>query len=171
MIGTDELGALFLDMYKDKNGVYHARTNAWQQIFGYNELYDYIFDISTSMESAKFEFTDDSGRDYILWAWKGDYINLGAGAELGIYSNESRILGVFDISSPHDDHWLVDTNLAMPMTMTLKEGNTVIADYAPSENQWWITSFNPEYKNRKASELTATFTIVSGRMKTKHSGT
>ncbi len=158
-VGTDELGALALDMYKDKNGVYHARTSAWQQIGGYNDLYDYIFDIGTSMETAKFEFTDENGRDYILWAWKGDYINLGAGAELGVYSRDSGILGVVDVSTPHDDHWLVDTNLAMPMTMTLKEGNTVIAKYTPSENQWWITSFNPEYKNRKSSELTATYTV------------
>jgi len=158
-VGTDELGALALDMYKDKDGGYHARTSAWQQIGGYNDLYDYIFDVGTSMATAKFEFTDDSGRDYILWAWKGDYINLGAGAELGIYSRDSGVLGVVDVATPHDDHWLVDTNLAMPMTMTLKEENTVIANYTPSKNQWWITSFNPEYKNRKASELTAIYTV------------
>lgn len=26
-----------------------------------------------------------NGETYIIWAWKGDYINLGAGAETGIY--------------------------------------------------------------------------------------
>lgn len=36
------------------------------------------------MEKAKFEFSSGE-RDYIFWAWKGDYLNLGAGAELGIY--------------------------------------------------------------------------------------
>ena len=158
-VGTDELGALALNMYKDKNGVYHARTSAWQQIGGYNNLYDYIFDVGTSMATAKFEFTDDGGRDYILWAWKGDYINLGAEAELGIYSRDSGFLGAVDVSTPHDDHWLIDTSLAMPMTMTLKEGNTVIANYTPSESQWWITSFNPEYKNRKASQLSVKYTV------------
>ena len=163
LVGTDELGALALDMYKDGNGVYHARTTAWQQIGGYNDLYDYIFDIGTSMDKAKFEFTDNvidtDGRDYILWAWKGDYINLGSGAELGIYSRDSGLLGQVDVSTPHDDHWLVDTSLAMPMTMTLKEGNTVIASYTPNENQWWITSFNPAYKNREASGLSVSFTV------------
>ena len=49
-------------------------------------------------------------KNYILWAWKGDYLNLGAGAELGIY------YGGKDINS----FWKVDKSLAMPMTLTLK---------------------------------------------------
>lgn len=36
------------------------------------------------MNKAKFQFSDDEGNDYILWAWKGDYLNLGAGAKMGI---------------------------------------------------------------------------------------
>ena len=36
--GTDEYGARALWMFKDDNGIYHAKTNAWQQIGGYNYL-------------------------------------------------------------------------------------------------------------------------------------
>ena len=37
------------------------------------------------MQRVKFDFVCN-GTSYVLWAWKGDYINLGAGAELGIYT-------------------------------------------------------------------------------------
>ena len=68
-------------MYKDNEGVYHASFDCWQQLFGYNNLYDFFFDLGTSCEPAKFPFTYN-GKEYIIWMWKGDYINLGAGAEL-----------------------------------------------------------------------------------------
>lgn len=32
----------------------------------------------------KFSFTVDNF-DYILWIWRGNYLNLGAGAEMGLY--------------------------------------------------------------------------------------
>jgi hypothetical protein len=60
--------------------------------------------------------------------WKGDYLNLGAGAELGIYSNKSGIFGVVDVTSPHDDHWLIDTSLAMHMTITLQYKGTYLKE-------------------------------------------
>ena len=83
-IDTAKIGAFFLNMSKDKNGVYHASFDCWQQYFGYNKFYDFMFDIGTSMQAKYFDFSY-GGRSYRLWAWKGDYINLGAGAELGIY--------------------------------------------------------------------------------------
>lgn len=160
LIGTDTIGGLILDMFEDKDGVYHTRTSAWQQIGGYNDLYDTLFDLGTDMDKERFEFTDKDGRKYILWAWKGDYINLGAGAELGIYSNESGIKGEKDIKCPFSEHWLVDTSLALPMTMTVKDSKgDEVAIYTPEEKQWWITSFNPEYKDIPADELNVTFTV------------
>lgn len=139
------------------DGVWHSRPEAWQQIGGYNDFYDVVFDYATSMEKAKFEFSSEK-RDYIFWAWKGDYLNLGAGAELGIYSNKSGLMGQADVTSPFSAHWLVDTSLAMPMTMSLNYNGEEIANY--SEEQWWITSFNPAYQNVKASQLTATYTAT-----------
>ncbi|SHL12857.1 protein of unknown function [Anaerocolumna jejuensis DSM 15929] len=157
--GTDEYGARALWMFEDDNGIYHAKTNAWQQIGGYNYLYDKAFDYGTSMDAQFFNFTYNE-REFRVWAWKGDYINLGAGAEIGIYSHTSGILGLANIESPNEDHWLVDTNLSMPMTLNLvdNEGHE-ISDYRPTEVQWWITSFNPAYKDVEASNLTATYTI------------
>jgi hypothetical protein len=48
----------------------------------------------------------------------------------------------------------------MTMMMgVLYEGVNIIW-YAPSEKQWWITSFNPAYQNVNANQLTAVFGLV-----------
>ena len=160
--GTDDLGAFFLMMEEDQDGVYHARRDCWQQIGGYNDLYDKVFDLGTSMAKEKFTFKS-GGREYIFWAWKGDYVNLGAGAELGIYKR----LVVNGVST---EHWLVDsTNLTFPMSLKLSYNGEDIIDYNPIDNQWWITGFNPEYKDVAAGELTATFTVdFTGRESMYH---
>ena len=139
-IDTAAIGAFFLMMKKDDAGVYHAAFNCWQQYFGYNDLYDMAFDLATSMNRKKFPFSY-GGNGYTIWAWKGDYINLGAGAELGIYRGDSG-------------HRTVDKGLAMWMTMQLFYNGTCIFEYYPGEDQWWITGFNPAYQNINAADLT-----------------
>jgi RHS repeat-associated protein len=147
-IDTAAAGALVLSMYKDSNGIYHATTDAWQQIGGYNSIYDAVFDFGTSMKAQYYGFSY-GGQNYRFWAWKGDYINLGAGAELGIYQ-KSSIPG----------HWDVNTSLALPMSMTLKDNKgNLLASYSPSDPQWWITSFNPSDKNVNANNLQVSFTV------------
>ena len=142
-IDTAAIGAFFLQMYKDNEGVYHASFDCWQQLFGYNNLYDFFFDLGTSCEPAKFPFTYN-GKEYIIWMWKGDYINLGAGAELGIYTGG-------------EPHWHVDKRLAMTMYIELRYNGATIISH--SDYTWWITGFNPKYQNKSASSLTAIFTI------------
>ncbi len=149
-IDTASAGAYFLDMYKDSNDVYHANFDCWQAGFGYNDGYDFLFDIGTSMDKAKF-FFNYNGDELVFWAWKGDYINLGAGAELGIYK---RLEG-YGVSTPQ---WIVDKDLALTMTLTLKYKGNIIIQYNPGK-QWWITGFNPSYKDVKTSDLTAIYTI------------
>ena len=144
-IDTAAIGAYFLMMEKDDSGVYHARQDCWQQYGGYNDLYDVVFNLATSMETVKFNFSYN-GSAYTIWAWKGDYINLGAGAELAIYRGSSG-------------HRTVDTRLAMRMSMMVDYNGEQIINYFPSEKQWWITGFNPKYQNVKANDLTVTFGI------------
>lgn len=138
-IDTAAVGAALLDMYKDKNGIYHARFNCWQRFFGYNEVYDFFFDIGTWMVAYQFPFTYNHC-GYTIWAWKGDYINLGAGAELGIYRGNRG-------------HRVVDRSLAMQMSMIVIYRGAWIINYAPQEPQWWITAFNPSYQNANPKEL------------------
>ena len=130
---------------RDSGGIYHARQDCLQQYGGYNDVYDFAFDLGTDMVSVKFPFSYN-GTEYILWAWKGDYLNLGAGAELGIYYGGGP-------------HWFVDTSLAQPMALWLDYNGANIITYIPDEYTWWITGFNPYYQNVKANELTATYAI------------
>ena len=143
-VKTAEIGAWVLNMKKDKNGIYHAQFDCWQQYFGYNDFYDFIFDIGTSMLSKTLDFKSGR-RKYRLWAWKGNYINLGAGAELGIYYG--------------GPHWLVDKSLAMNMSMILRYKGKKIISY--SKKTWWLTGFNPDekYLDVKASDLRAEFSF------------
>ncbi|EGD45647.1 hypothetical protein Cpap_0006, partial [Ruminiclostridium papyrosolvens DSM 2782] len=169
LTGIDVLALFYAGGFvMDGDGVYHARQEWSIQSFkysGYNDFYDTVFHYATSMAKAKFPFSDDKGNDYILWAWKGDYLNLGAGAEMGIYKN-------MEVNGNSTKHWLVDQSLAMPMTLTLDYNGKQIISYDPrkvdpkindplreSTDKWWVTGFNPDYQNVKASQLTATYTV------------
>ena len=136
---------------RDSKGIYHARQGALQAIGGYNNFYDEIFNRASSMKSEQLIATVD-GKDYIFWAWKGYYLNLGAGAELGFYTRFWNT-----------DHWYVNLAHRLPMSMQLKDlkGNEIFK-YNPTEEQWWITGFNPykqDYYYRLACNLKATITI------------
>ena len=143
-IDTAAVGAAVLEMEKDENGIYHARPDCWQQYAGYTDLYDYAFDAGTSMKRSKFPFKY-AGEEYILWLWVGDYINLGAGAEAGIYYGG-------------EPFWLVDTDLAMCMSMDVYYKDENIISY--SDTTWWLTGFNPEYLNVSAGDMSVVYTIV-----------
>lgn len=142
----DELWPTFFDIggfQRDENGVYHAKQDALlQSRAGYTDLYDEGFDLACNMGRKKFPFSTGN-EEYIIWLWKGDYLNLGAGAETGIYKGG-------------EPWWECDSKDSMPMTLRLEdeEGNTIY-DWKPQENNWWCTGFNPEYQNEKASNLTS----------------
>ena len=177
LTGVDVLGLFYAGGFvMDGDGVYHARQEWSLQSFeysGYNDFYDTVFHYATSMNKAKFQFSDDDGNDYILWAWKGDYLNLGAGAEMGIY-NRMVIDGtpINQVNGTKTEHWLVDQSLAMPMTLTLDYNGKEIISYDPkkvdpkifdplrkSTDKWWVTGFNPDYQDKEAGDLTATYTV------------
>ena len=143
-INTAAIGAKILDM-ECVDGIYHAKFDCWQQHFGYNDFYDFVFDIGTSMESDQWYFSYNN-KKYVFWAWKGNYINLGAGAELGIYHGGGP-------------HWKVDKGLAMEMSMSLKYKGKEIISY--KEKTWWLTGFNPkrEYLDVTANQLSVKFTV------------
>lgn len=142
------------DFYMDQDGIYHTYTDCWQKYFGYNDLYDFVFDMGTNMERKKFDFLV-GGKDWILWAWKGDYLNLGAGAELGIYKKlYIKIKGKENATK----HWLAATEEAMKMELKLIRNGRTIINYKPRQKQWWITGFNSnEHDGVKMKELTAIF--------------
>lgn len=74
------------------------------------------------MNRGKFEFYDvdnDGYEDYIIWLWKGDYLNLGAGLEMGIYRRCKKFPFV----------WYVDRNISINMKIKLLIDNKNIIDW------------------------------------------
>lgn len=156
----DDFLSLTLGATPDEDGIYHIRQDWWQSwsFVGYNDLYDDAFRLGTqftgtSMAKDKFEFSASDGTRYIIWVWKGDYVNLGAGAEAGIYKYGTSIGGM--------EHWLTatDENLKMELYLYDKKEHRHLYGYLPTEDTWWITGFDPSRQNVQAEDLQATVTI------------
>lgn len=145
-------------------GIYHAKFDCWQKEVGYDDFYDEIFDNGTSiagrkrMERHKYEIdiNGDKISDYILWAWKGDYYNLGAGCEIGIYERvEDDNYGLV---------WKCAKSKAFNCTIKLKYNNISLIDWNNNGNKhWWFTGFNSNYQFPllwNVDNLTATFEVT-----------
>ena len=139
-------GSVALDFrYDDKHIALHSDTTQWQSIGGYNDFYDWIFDVGTSMSKLKLNFTCE-GTDYVIWAWKGNYLNLGPGAEVGFYTQDDIL--DFVEENFHLEQWMV--NESLPMTLSLykvlggKALDRTYYHWLPHEEQWWITGFVPD---------------------------
>ena len=145
------LGSRFLNFKADtsKQNI-HSQHYSWQGMGGYNNLYDRVFGEFTdnNMDQLKLPFAYGD-TEYILWLWRGDYLNLGAGAEIGIYSRPQALH-----QDPEKlDHYFVDYNLQKQMKLYLYEENggmdyTNVFSWEPYEYQWWITGFNPQYVDK-----------------------
>lgn len=154
-------------------GIYHANFNCWQKNVGYDDLYDEVFDNGTQvlgrkrMERHKYEIDIDpnanNGTDYILWAWKGDYYNLGAGCELGIYKKI--------YTSNFGLRWAIDTSKSFSCNLNLKYNNKEIINWNNDGNKhWWFTGFNSNYQYPvlwDVNDLKATFTVTFNSFNTQ----
>ena len=138
----------FLNFKNDGNGNYTSDPNVemWQSKVGYTPTYDFFFSLGGPIFREKYEFqVENSGplsilfpnTYYVVWIWKGDYWNLGAGAEIGIYrtSLEHHYKnGFYEV--------VTDLTLDVDMTITY-EGNEL--NHLVQTN-WWVCSFTPEYQ-------------------------
>ena len=141
------IAAKILDMQKDEYGNYHAIVDCIQRYFGYMEEYDKIFAYFTSMQRKKY-FFNSMGTNFSIWAWKGDYLNLGLGTELGIYTGNS--------CNEKSQVCLSDTeNLTMDMAVTklqYKDYNCPID--TSFRKHFWVTTFVP-----RSEEQYSTFMV------------
>lgn len=146
--------AIVWDFRYGKDGNYHVDTHdnltfgtCWQQFMGYMELYDIGFDIFTNMDTDQMNFTY-KGENYTIWYWKGDYLNLGAGGECGIYKGDGYI-----------KECAIDMNLHMTIQVEYADGTK---SEVWDDDTWWITDFNPKqlfYSDDELADTTITYTI------------
>lgn len=130
--------------YDAEHVALHSYGFQWQVLGGYNDAYDVVFDIVCSMNRRKFIFNLD-GKDYAIWAWKGSYLNLGPGSEVGFYEKENN-LGLWSCSD--------FLKMSCSLYHVLGEGSyRTLYNWYPQERQWWVTGFVPDEVLIKEEEL------------------
>lgn len=91
----------------------------------------------------------------MLWAWKGDYINMGAGAEIGFYFRPEALSG-----SPF---WFSDPFGYKPnMTVSLRgtDNKMIVTDnLTDTKAKIWTGAWNPHVQGLSKDDLRATMTI------------
>ena len=135
-------GAEVLNFLVDETGnVLHAQVETWQKKYGYNNAFDVVFKIGTNgnVRREKFVFSCNE-KKYVIWTWRGDYLNIGSGAEIGIYE-ETSMYGIWS-----------SVDFELPMTLNLYNYYSYdsienIFCWKPKDEQWWITGFNPNKLN------------------------
>ena len=78
--------------------------------------------------------TNNETKFYAVWCWKGDYWNLGPGAEIGIYVQEDAERaerGFYDIDK---DNLKIKTHMKVDYNGEFDE---------IKQTNWWITMFMP----------------------------
>lgn len=134
------LGAFFLEFFPNSNGNYVTREGQyqWQHKMGYNWLYDAFFSLGGPIDKLVYEFThtntNNETKFYAVWCWKGDYWNLGPGAEIGIYFQEDAERaerGFYDIDK---DNLKIKTHMKVDYNGKFDE---------IKQTNWWITMFMP----------------------------
>ena len=148
------------------NRIYYAPINTWQRKLGYNRFYDFMFYSYTygQITSDIFTFEVDtpvihplipSKIECTFWSWKGDYLNLGAGAETGFYFGLSFLEPVISGYYLGEQYGRFQMSLRLEQKSPYKE----IFFRDPPDKQWWITGFSPDNPVALVSNLTATTTI------------
>ena len=129
--------------YDNKNIAIHSYGFQWQIVGGYNNFYDWAFDVVCSMDKRKLDF-EYNGTNYAIWAWKGTYLSLGAGSEVGFYENNNPI-GL----------WEASDRLKMSCSLYHKtnDGYSTIYNWYPKDRQWWTTGFQPDEYGWNQDEL------------------
>ncbi len=125
----------------------------WQHHVGYIWWYDFCFSVGGPTDKKKYTFVvdDDNGpfsvdTEYVVWVWKADYWNLGAGAEIGIYYQGAwlpQAMGYYKIDTE---------NLKVSVKMNVFYGTEQITtDFV--QTNWWVTSFTPDIQSPDVNNL------------------
>ena len=142
--------AYFLGFEEDENcpSIFTAYTTVsgkpmWQSRVGYDTIYDSAFSLGGPIYRQRYKFTTGTGENtkyFVVWIWKGDYWNLGAGAEIGIY--------VANTKEQYDNNFYeVDENLVLDVNMDIKyrtlNGLLPLTLNNLTQRNWWVCSFSP----------------------------
>lgn len=129
-------------LYRHTNYTTVEGKYMWQSQVGYSWLYDLVFSMGGPTQRLMMKFDAVTGGKtihYIIWCWKADYWNLGAGAEIGLYYTDSD-------ESADNNYYLISEDLTLHVNMVINY-TTVWGKVVELNNfhqtNWWVTSFTP----------------------------
>jgi hypothetical protein len=140
---SHEFAAFILDFIPDteNNGfypTYHSHPDStFIRYCGYNDLVDKAFETASTMRRLKYTFVGDSGKETVIWGWKGDYWMFGPGSEIGVYEYYAPIKGT---NYKHYD--VVEGEFPMTLHLFAGENYRSIFSWEPTLDQWWVSGFD-----------------------------
>ncbi len=123
------------------------------------------------MKLAGFDYNGD---EYRFWLWRGNYLNLGTGAEIGLYYKPQNINEIEDdfakeyysyANENGIDLWAASpVRLKIELNLYSKDTGEFrpISNWHPNEYQWWITTFNYHEPNPRFEDLYVVAKICFG---------
>ncbi len=162
------IGAWALDFHKNTDiydlnyGNYTTLPGStqWQSRVGYNWYYDWFFSVGGPTKVLRYPFIGENNIHYIIWCWKADYWNLGAGAEIGIYyaDAENAARGFYEIdtgtkqenSETKETEYVGGLKVSVRMNVEYK-GTPITVDF--EQTNWWVTSFTPRVQHPDLNDL------------------
>lgn len=126
--------------------------NAWQREFGFMLLYDIMADTSPLFNFVTRRFKFEYGnKEWMIQIWKGNYLMLTNGGELGFYNREKWRAGTYYDCAKDEE--------LMDATMTLCHGDEELFSVGP-EKHWWLTGFQVGKTLYLPETLTLKFSIA-----------
>jgi hypothetical protein len=138
--------------FNAKEMMVYALINAWHRSMGYAVFYDKMAELIPVWDiiTRRYYF-DYNGLEWLIQAWKGSYILISNGAEIGVYNRvPGEELGTFYNCATDDQ--------LMDMTMKLSHKDTVLLDLGPQKH-WWINGFKLNGMSYVPESLTLEFSI------------
>jgi len=153
-------------------GIWYAPINAPQYGLGYNNLWDWFFEQGGEITETKedfnvshvkfisnFSYPDYTGKeenmkDWRIEGWKGNYMNMGAGAEIGLYyqNPDSIVPHYFSVKRTGGENNKGDMQ---QMQFSLYGSSSAKSALFAHKRQyhWWLTGFNPREVGLDKNEM------------------
>lgn len=123
--------------YDPEQDIFYSIINAWQQKFGYCQLYDEAAAPMGMIIDCEPIYFDYGGKKWLIELWKGQY-GMTTGGEIGVFTTEGS-----DLNIPHVFNGTYYNNAApedqLQLSFSLKKNQKII--FARDDLQWWLTGF------------------------------
>jgi RHS repeat-associated protein len=135
-----------------KDGLYRTQALAPQNRAGYGVPADDVFEYFTPADAVRVRYTVGQTK-YVFWAWKGEYLGWGDGAEGATYVNPISILGIqwYQRAPQGPNLPTIDVSLAV--------SGSKLGSFNPKTAQDWTGIYDPAVKDRNLSDIQPTITV------------